>query len=331
MDDYQSFIHKSRYARYLEGEGRRETWEETVGRYIEFWRDRTDGLDADLDEAKEAILNLEVMPSMRCLMTAGPALQRDHIAGYNCAYLPIDHPRAFDEILFILMCGTGVGFSVERQYTNKLPEVADELHQSDTTIVVRDSKLGWAEAFKQLISLLYSGSVPSYDLSNVRPAGARLKTFGGRSSGPQPLGDLFDFTIETFKAAAGRRLNSLEVHDLVCKVATVVVVGGVRRSALISLSNLTDQRMRHAKDGMFWEDNPQRTISNNSVCYTEKPDVEIFMDEWLALYRSKSGERGFFNRQAAEKQIQGQFRREPGHDWGCNPCSEIILRPAEFC
>ena len=351
MDEYQAFIHKSRYARYLEDQGRRETWEETVDRYINFWRMRYQNINqrivddeeiemvpydmqaigSALDEAREAILNLEVMPSMRCLMTAGPALERDHVAGYNCAYVPVDNIRVFDEILYILMCGTGVGFSVERQYVNQLPEIPEEIYESDTTIVVRDSKLGWAEAFKQLVSLLYAGSEPSYDLSRVRAAGARLKTFGGRSSGPAPLRDLFDFTIRLFRGAVGRKLNSLEVHDLVCKIATVVVVGGVRRSALISLSNLTDQRMRHAKDGNFYDQNPQRTISNNSVAYTEKPDVEIFMEEWLSLYRSRSGERGIFNRVAADYQVDKSGRRETGHDWGCNPCSEIILRPAQFC
>ncbi len=334
MDEYQSFIHKSRYARYMEEEGRRETWEETVSRYINFFRDRYDEggvVWQGLDEAEAAILNMEVMPSMRCLMTAGKALERDHVAGYNCAYTPVDNIRVFDEILYILMCGTGVGFSVERQYVQKLPEVAEELHETDTTIVVRDSKIGWAEGYRQLISLLYSGSIPGYDLSKLRPAGERLKTFGGRSSGPAPLRDLFDFTINTFRGATGRKLSSIEVHDLVCKVASVVVVGGVRRSALISLSNLTDQRMRHAKDGNFYEQNPQRTISNNSVCYTEKPDVEIFLEEWLSLYRSKSGERGIFNRVAADYQVDQTGRRETGHDWGCNPCSEIILRPAEFC
>lgn len=343
MDEYQAFIHKSRYARYMDEEGRRETWEETVDRYIGFWKDQFKRNEdpeeskfnpevlAALDEAREAIINLEVMPSMRCLMTAGKALERDHVAGYNCAYTPVDHVRVFDEILYILMCGTGVGFSVERQYINKLPEVAEEFYDSDTTIVVVDSKIGWADAFKQLVGLLYGGSVPSYDLSRVRAAGERLKTFGGRSSGPAPLKDLFDFTIQLFKGAAGRRLNSIEVHDLVCKIAAIVVVGGVRRSALISLSNLTDQRMRHAKDGNFYEQNPQRTIANNSVSYTEKPDVEIFMEEWLSLYRSKSGERGIFNRAAADYQVDRTGRRETGHEWGCNPCSEIILRPAEFC
>jgi len=334
MDEYQGFIHKSRYARYLDDKGRRESWEETVDRYIDFWRSRypdNEDIQGGLSEAREAILNLEVMPSMRCLMTAGRALDRDNIAGYNCAYTPVDHPAVFAEILFILLNGTGVGFSVERQEIAKLPEVAEELHESETTIVVRDSKLGWAEGFKQLVSLLYAGSIPGYDLSKVRAAGERLKTFGGRSSGPAPLRALFDYTIALFRGAAGRRLNSLEVHDLVCKIATVVVVGGVRRSALISLSNLTDQRMRHAKDGNFYDSNPQRTISNNSVAYTEKPDVEIFMDEMLALYRSKSGERGVFNRVAADYQVDRTGRRETGHNWGCNPCSEIILRPAQFC
>jgi ribonucleoside-diphosphate reductase alpha chain len=329
----------SRYARFLDDQGRRETWEETVDRYIDFWkehmRDPHTGLNQDvlagLHEAREAILFLEVMPSMRCLMTAGAALDRDNVAGYNCAYTPVDHPRVFDEILYILMCGTGVGFSVERDEINKLPEVAEELHETDTAIVVSDSKIGWASAFREIISLLYAGKIPKWDLSRVRAAGSRLKTFGGRSSGPAPLEDLFRFSVEVFRGATGRRLNSLEVHDLVCKIASIVVVGGVRRSALISLSNLTDQRMRHAKDGNFYEQNPQRTISNNSVAYTETPDVEIFLEEWLSLYRSKSGERGFFNRQAADYQVDRSGRRETGYQWGCNPCSEIILRPAQFC
>lgn len=339
LDEYMSFIHKSRYARYLDDEGRRETWEETVDRYVDFWleqmRDPQTGLSQDvktgLEEARTAILNLEVLPSMRCLMTAGDALNRDNVAGYNCAYAPIDDIRYFDEILYILMCGTGVGFSVERQYINQLPEVADELFESGTVIKVKDSKIGWASAFRQLIALLYAGEVPEWDLSGVRAAGERLKTFGGRSSGPAPLEDLFRFTVALFRNSEGRRLTSLEVHDLVCKIAAIVVVGGVRRSALISLSNLTDQRMRHAKDGNFYEQEPQRTLANNSVCYTETPDVEIFMEEWLSLYRSRSGERGVFNRAAAEHQVDKIGRRETGHDWGCNPCSEIILRPAQFC
>lgn len=329
-----SFIHKSRYARYLDEEGRRETWEETVSRYINFWRERypdNPEILKQLDEAQLAILDLEVLPSMRCLMTAGVALERDHVAGYNCAYTPVDNVRVFDEILYILMCGTGVGFSVERQYINKLPEVADEFFESGTTIKVRDSKIGWASAFRQLVALLYAGEIPEWDITGVRAAGERLRTFGGRSSGPAPLEDLFRFTVSLFRNAAGRKLSSIECHDLVCKVAAIVVVGGVRRSALISLSNLTDQRMRHAKDGDFWTQEPQRTLANNSVCYTETPDVEIFMEEWLSLYRSRSGERGVFNRVAADYQVDKSGRRETGHDWGCNPCCEIILRPAEFC
>ena len=332
MDEYQSFIHKSRYARYLDEEGRRETWEETVDRYISFWSERLGGrYYADLAEIRESILRTEVMPSMRCLMTAGPALDRDEVAGYNCAYVAVDHPRVFDEILYVLMCGTGVGFSVERQYVNKLPVVAEEIHDSETTIRVADSKIGWARAFRELVACLYAGDAPSWDLSGIRPAGERLKTFGGRASGPAPLEDLFRYSVGLFKGAVGRRLTSIECHDLICKVASIVVVGGVRRSALISLSNLTDQRMRHAKDGQFWESNPHRSLANNSVCYTETPDPEIFMEEWLAMYRSKSGERGVFNREAAEKQVARSGRRETGMDWGTNPCSEIILRPSQFC
>ena len=333
MNEFENFIALSRYARYLDDEGRRETWEETVDRYIDFWRGRVEDpkVQKMLNSCRDMIVNREIMPSMRCLMTAGPALDRDEVAGYNCAYVAVDNVRAFDEILYVLMCGTGVGFSVERQYITKLPQVAEEIHDCDTIIRVADSKIGWAVGFRQLVSLLYSGSVPQWDLSGIRAAGERLKTFGGRASGPAPLEDLFGYTVRLFKAAAGRKLNSVEVHDLICKVASIVVVGGVRRSALISLSNLTDQRMRHAKDGQFWESNPQRSLANNSVCYTETPDPEIFMEEWLAMYRSKSGERGVFNREAAEKQVARSGRREPGMEWGTNPCSEIILRPAQFC
>lgn len=331
MDNYQKYIALSRYARYLEDKGRRETWEETVDRYINFFKEREPDLEDALDEAREAILNLEVMPSMRVMMTAGPALDRENIAGYNCSYVPINHVSAFHELLYILMCGTGVGFSVERQDINKLPDISEELHETDTVVVVADSKQGWAVAFKQLLAMLYAGEIPKWDLSKVRPAGARLKTFGGRASGPGPLEDLFRFSVALFKDAVGRKLNALECHDLCCKIAEIVVVGGVRRSALISLSNLTDQRMRHAKDGNFYEKNPHRTLANNSVVYTEKPDLEIYMDEWLSLYRSKSGERGIFNRVAADYQVDCSGRREPGHEWGTNPCSEIILRPNQFC
>jgi len=329
MEEYQSFIHKSRYARYLDDEGRRETWDETVDRYVSFWSEQL--TPKELQDLAESIYSLQVMPSMRALMTAGEALNRDHVAGYNCAYLAVDHVRAFDETLYILMCGTGVGYSVERQYVNQLPEVAEEIHDSDTIITVSDSKIGWASAYRELVSLLYAGKSPQWDLSRVRAAGERLKTFGGRSSGPAPLDDLFRFTTQLFKGAAGRKLTSIECHDLMCKIASIVVVGGVRRSALISLSNLTDQRMRHAKDGQFWETTPYRSLANNSVCYTENPDIEIFMEEWLSLLRSKSGERGIFNRVAAQRQVERIGRRDPEHEFGCNPCSEIILRPAQFC
>jgi ribonucleoside-diphosphate reductase alpha chain len=334
MDYYSKFIHKSRYARWLDDEGRRETWEETVQRYVQYFADRhtDDGiLDADLPELNSAILNMEVMPSMRCMMTAGKALDKDNVAGYNCAYRAVDDVRAFDEIMYVLMCGTGVGFSVEREEINKLPEIAEEFYESNTTIIVPDSKIGWASSYRELISLLYGGKIPKWDLSKVRPAGARLKTFGGRASGPEPLEELFNFTIRTFRHAAGRRLNSLECHDLVCKVADVVIVGGVRRSALISLSNLTDERMRTAKTGRWWDENPQRKLANNSVCYTEKPDVAIFMKEWVNLYESKAGERGIFNRQASKRIARRNERRDSEHVFGTNPCSEIILRSKQFC
>jgi len=330
LDNLQTYVYKSRYARWLDKEGRREKWEETVARYCDFWKGRF-GDTFPYKEIYDAIYKMEVMPSMRALMTAGPALERDNIAGYNCSYIPILDAKCFDEVMFILMNGTGVGFSVERQYINKLPEVPEKIHDSETVIVVSDSKQGWASAFRQLVALLYSGQAPRWDLSRIRPAGARLRTFGGRASGPDPLAELFRFTVALFRQAAGRKLNSLECHDLVCKIAQIVVVGGVRRSALISLSNLTDERMRNAKNGAWWESSGQRALANNSVAYTEKPDIGIFMKEWHALYESKSGERGVYNRVSAKKQAAATGRRETDHEFGTNPCGEIILRPFGFC
>jgi ribonucleoside-triphosphate reductase (thioredoxin) len=334
---YQSYIHLSKYSRFIPELGRRETWPETVSRYFDFFtKDLKKKHNFDLSEddrnlLEEAVLSLRVMPSMRALMTAGPALERDNIAGYNCSYVAIDRVAAFDEILYILMNGTGVGFSVERQYITKLPTVAEDFHKSDTVVPVGDSKLGWAKALKEIIALLYQGQIPSWDTSKVRKAGSVLKTFGGRASGPEPLEDLFVFLVDIFQNAAGRKLTSLECHDIVCKIAEIVVVGGVRRSALISLSNLSDDRIRNAKAGQWWEINPQRALSNNSACYTEKPDIGIFMEEWLSLYNSKSGERGIFNRESAKKQVARFGRRDPEHEFGTNPCSEIILRDREFC
>ena len=331
MDAYQQYIHKSRYARYLPEEQRRETWEETVNRYLDYWVDRVELNEFDQSEIFHAIHELDVMPSMRALMTAGEALDRDNVAGFNCSYMPIDHPKAFDEMMYVLMCGTGVGFSVERQYVTKLPEVAEDFHATDTIIHVADSKIGWAKAYRELISLLYSGQVPKWDVSGVRLAGATLKTFGGRASGPEPLVDLFNFTVSVFREAAGRKLSSIECHDLCCKIAQIVVVGGVRRSALISLSNLTDDRLRRCKSGQWWQDNPQRGLANNSACYTEKPDFEAFLNEWKSLYESRSGERGMFSRVASQKQAAKNERRDATYDFGTNPCSEIILRPYQFC
>ena len=335
---YQEFIHLSRYSRWLPSEKRRETWDETIQRYFDFFQEHLkETCDYNLKpelrkELESAVLRLGVMPSMRCLMTAGEALRRENIAGYNCSYVAISRVQAFDEILYVLMNGTGVGFSVERQYITQLPPVAEEFHPSDTVITVADSKLGWAKAYKELLGLLWIGQIPKWDLSKVRPAGAALKTFGGRASGPEPLDNLMNFTVNVLKNAAGRKLSSIECHDIVCKIAEVVVVGGVRRSALISLSNLSDDRMRHAKSGQWWNDNPQRALANNSACYTEKPDMGIFMDEWKALYESKSGERGIFNRQSANKQVEKSGRRVvDGYEFGTNPCSEIILRDREFC
>ena len=326
--DYQSFIHKSRYAKYIDGKGR-ESWSETVDRYIE--NVVGNKVDADTkDEIMFAILNLEIMPSMRAMMTAGAALERDNTAGYNCSYLPVDDPKSFDEAMYILLCGTGVGFSVERQFISKLPEVP-ELFESDTTVVVKDSKEGWAKAFRQVLALLWAGEIPKWDVSRVRPAGARLKTFGGRASGPAPLIDLFNFAVKTFKDAQGRSLSSLECHDLMCFIGQIVVVGGVRRSAMISLSNLSDDRMRYAKSGQWYDNAGHRALANNSVSYTEKPDSETFMREWLSLVESKSGERGVFNREASKKQAAKYGRRDPNFEFGTNPCSEIILRPYQFC
>jgi ribonucleoside-diphosphate reductase alpha chain len=336
--DYQKFIHTSRYARWIEKEKRRESWTETVKRYFDFFEIQLKEhnnyiVPKDLrDELENAVLNLEIMPSMRALMTSGEALRRDNTAGYNCSYVAINRVRAFDEILYILMCGTGVGFSVERQYVEKLPTIAENFSASDTTIIVEDSKAGWAKAYKELVSLLIGGQIPKWDISKIRPAGARLKTFGGRASGPRPLEDLFTFTVDTFKRAAGRKLTSIECHDIVCKIAEIVVVGGVRRSALISLSNLTDERMRDAKSGAWWNENPQRALANNSVAYKEKPEIGVFMDEWVSLYKSKSGERGIFNRDACRRTVSKLGdRRDASYEFGTNPCSEIILRDRQFC
>ena len=335
---YQEFIHLSRYSRWLPDKGRRETWDETICRYFDFF---TEHLKENVNytlkdelrtELEEAVLGLQIMPSMRCIMTAGEALKRENIAGYNCSYIAVDRVQSFDEILYVLMNGTGVGFSVERQYVSQLPVVADDFNMSDTTIVVADSKLGWAKSLKELVGMLYVGQIPRWDLSKIRPAGAPLKTFGGRASGPEPLESLFKFAVSLFQNASGRKLSSLECHDLVCKIAEIVVVGGVRRSALISLSNLSDDRMRHAKTGQWWNTEPQRALANNSACYTEKPDMGVFMDEWKALYESKSGERGIFNRMSAVTMASKNGRRNTeDYEFGTNPCSEIILRNREFC
>ena len=334
---YQQYIHTSRYARYLEAEGRRETWSETVNRYFDFIelhlkKNHNYKLPKQLrDELEGSVLSLSIMPSMRALMTAGAALERDNTAGYNCSYIPIDDVRSFDEVMYILLCGTGVGFSVERNNVEKLPIIAEEFSNSDTVIVVQDSKAGWARAFRELLAMLYGGQIPKIDVSKVRPAGARLKTFGGRASGSQPLINLFDFAITLFKKAAGRRLDAIEAHDLVCKVGEVVVVGGVRRSALISLSSIQDDQMRKAKTGQWWLDNGQRALANNSACYSRTPDIGLFMHEWKSLYDSKSGERGIFNREAARTKASENERRDSDFDFGTNPCCEIILRPYQFC
>ena len=334
MDQYQEYIAASRYARYLDDKGRREQWSETVWRYVDYIFSRTQEVTNNVelkDRIYKAIYNLEVMPSMRAVMTAGKSADRDNTCVYNCSYLPVDDPKSFDEAMFILLCGTGVGFSVEGRYVSQLPEVPEKLFDSDHVIAVHDSKEGWAKALRLLIAHLYAGEIPKWDVSKVRPAGARLKTFGGRASGPEPLVDLFSFTVNTFKNAKGRRLNSLECHDLMCKIGEVVVVGGVRRSAMISLSDLDDERIRHAKSGPWWETAPHRALANNSAVYNETPTVGKFMEEWLSLYNSHSGERGIFNREAAKKTVAKYGHRDPNFDFGTNPCSEIILRPYQFC
>ena len=334
---YQQYIHTSRYARYLDSEDRRETWDETVKRYFDFIelhlkKNFKYKLPKQLrDELEGSVLSLSIMPSMRALMTAGAALERDNTAGYNCSYIPIDDVRSFDEVMYILLCGTGVGFSVERNNIDKLPVIAEEFSNSDTVIVVQDSKAGWARAFRELLAMLYGGQIPKIDVSKVRPAGARLKTFGGRASGSQPLVNLFDFAITLFKKASGRRLDAIEAHDLVCKVGEVVVVGGVRRSALISLSSIQDDQMRKAKTGQWWLEDGQRALANNSACYSRTPDIGLFMHEWKSLYDSKSGERGIFNREAARNKASENERRDTDFDFGTNPCCEIILRPYQFC
>jgi ribonucleoside-triphosphate reductase len=352
MSDFQQYVYTSRYAKYLHDAQRRETWSETVTRYFDFFTDHLDEqhnykLDSKLrTELEQAVLSMEIMPSMRCMMTAGAALKRDHGAGYNCSYAAIDTPKTFSEILFTLMCGTGVGFSVERQYVVKLPAVPDEFYPTDSVIVVADSRIGWAKALNELVSMLYTGAIPKWDTSKLRPSGAILKTFGGRSSGPEPLERLFRFVVQTFKEAVGRKLTSIECHDLACMIGECVVVGGVRRSAMISLSNLSDDRMRSAKSGQWWAVTPWRSLANNSAVYNDKrPPMETFMSEWKALYDSKSGERGIFSRYAAKNIIEraNDFRkqhfldtsglrmRDSDHEWGCNPCSEIILRDKQFC
>jgi ribonucleoside-diphosphate reductase alpha chain len=337
MTPYQTYIAKSRYSRFLDDKGRREHWHETVARYFDFMQGQLKKkhnyeVPSELrKELQEAVTNLDVVPSMRAIMTAGDALDRQNVAGYNCSYLPVDDPKAFDEAMYILLCGTGVGFSVEEKYVSKLPEVPDRLFDSNTVVVVKDSKEGWAKALRQVIALLYAGEVPKWDVSAVRPAGARLKTFGGRASGPEPLVELFRYTVAKFKAAVGRKLNSVECHDILCKVGEVVVVGGVRRSAMISLSDISDDRMAHAKAGNWWESNGQRALANNSAVYKTKPSVGQFMREWSSIYESHSGERGIFNRYASQAQAARNGRRDPNQEWGTNPCSEIILRPYQFC
>lgn len=333
MTQYMSYIHKSRYAKYLPEQGRREDWNETVQRYVNYIFERNAELDKGTlkQDIYNAIHGMHIMPSMRAMMTSGKAADRDNTCIYNCSYLPVDDVKSFDEAMFILLCGTGVGFSVESKYTNKLPEVPERLFESEHFITVADSKEGWAKAYRLLIASLYAGEIPKWDVSKVRPAGTPLKTFGGRASGPEPLVDLFQFTIKTFRGALGRKLNTLECHDLMCKIGEVVVVGGVRRSAMISLSDLNDERIRHCKSGNWWDTHPHRALANNSAVYDEKPTVGTFLEEWTSLYNSHSGERGIFNREAAKHVVAKYGKRDPNFEFGTNPCSEIVLRPYQFC
>lgn len=337
MDDYQKVIHKTRYARWRDDLGRRETWEETVNRLVDYYQEKVSGSPkhvkylGDFESMRKAIINLEVMPSMRCMMTAGPALDRCNVAAYNCAYLPVDSPRSFDEAMYILMCGTGVGYSVEQKYVDQLPRISEHFDESDTTIIVGDSKEGWAKSFRELLTLLIAGQIPKWDVSRLRPAGARLVTFGGRASGPDPLVRLFEFTVRLFKTAAGRRLSALECHDLMCMIADIVVVGGVRRSALISLSDLGSEPMARAKSGRWYDEHVYRQLANISAVYEQKPSVGEFLKEWKELYDSHSGERGIFNRDASRRIVERSGRRDPNYEFGTNPCSEIILRPFQFC
>jgi ribonucleoside-diphosphate reductase alpha chain len=334
MDQYQEYIAASRYARYQDDKGRRESWPETVTRFVDYIFSRTPAITENAElkaDLYKSIVNLELMPSMRAMMTAGKSADRDNTCVYNCSYLPVDDPKSFDEAMFILLCGTGVGFSVESKYITLLPEVPEKLFESEHTISVHDSKEGWAKALRLLLANLWAGEIPKWDVSNVRAAGTRLKTFGGRASGPEPLVDLFNFAVNMFKHAKGRRLNSLECHDLMCKIGEVVVVGGVRRSAMISLSDLDDERIRHAKSGPWWDTAPHRALANNSAVYNETPTVGKFMEEWLSLYNSHSGERGIFNREAARKTVEKYGHRDPNYEFGTNPCSEIVLRPYQFC
>lgn len=335
-DVYQQFIHLSRYARWRDDLGRRESWSETVERYVDYMAEKvsrdtdfevTDVLKEDL---RESILNRDVLPSMRALMTAGPALERENIAGYNCSYLAVDHPRSFDEALYILMNGTGVGYSVEQQDVTQLPSIPMRNDEDIVMFTVPDSKRGWAEALKHVLDCLYEGRMPAWDLSQIREAGARLKTFGGRASGPEPLNDLLRFVMRVFYFAQGRKLTPLEAHEIMCKIGEVVVVGGVRRSALICLTDLDDLEMRDAKNGKFWETKPHLSLANISAVYDKKPSRYDFDKEFDALVASGSGERGIFSRYGA-KAAAKEINRKAGPLKGTNPCGEIVLRNNQFC
>lgn len=330
LTPFQSFIFISRYSRWLPSHNRRESWDECVDRWWNYFTDKVPTL-AERPDVKEAILNLEVLPSMRSLMTAGIALDHDNTCLYNCSYLPIESVDSFAELFVILMNGTGTGYSVERQYTDKLPTVANKIVKNfDKVIVVEDSKEGWGNALKTLFNDLYSGKHPKWDLSKVRPSGARLKTFGGRASGPAPLDNLFKFLVKVFYNAQGRKLSALECHDTCCAIANAVIVGGVRRSAMISLSDLGDREIAMCKSGAWWEQAGFRSYANNSAVYRGKPPMGQFLEEWTSLYNSHSGERGMINRRALQEQAV-KWGREKNCEYGTNPCAEIILKPFEFC
>ena len=338
------FVYLRTYARWIEHEGRRETWIETIDRYLSFMRENLGEklTKEDYSELRQALLKQEVMPSMRLLQFAGDAARKTNVCAYNCSYIAPSCVEDFGEVMYVSMCGTGVGFSVESQNVEALPQIEYQGGEKLATHIVADSKEGWCDALVLGMNTWYQGKDIEFDYSKLRPAGARLKTFGGKSSGPEPLQALLDFTRSKILSRQGRRLTNINVHDILCKIGEIVVAGGVRRSAMISLSDLDDEKMRHAKDGQFYMLQPQRSIANNSAVYLEKPTQEVFLSEWLALVKSGSGERGIFNRGSLIETLPKRrvdLLKEKGliHGdritgiIGTNPCAEIILQSKQFC